>query len=132
MSQFIRLLDVRLVRLRGTNFIASRLPVLLTSFIVSMKSVGEKMEQHKIIQAIYLHIPFCVQKCLYCDFASYACRDVSVMERYADAVCKEIAAGGAVRLPVNPNATIYFGGGTPSTLPVECIARLVDALKKYK
>ena len=107
-------------------------PALLTSLFVLSKNVGELMKDYQQIQAIYVHTPFCVQKCLYCDFASYACRDVSVMERYVDAVCKEIAAGGAVRLPVNPNATIYFGGGTPSTLPVECIARLVDALKKYK
>ena len=132
MSQLIRLRDVRLVRQRFTNFIASRLPVLLTSFIVLTKNVGELMKPYEQIQAIYLHTPFCVQKCLYCDFASYACRDASVMERYTDAVCKEIASGGAVKLPVNPNATIYFGGGTPSTLPVECIAKLVDALKKNK
>ncbi|MBQ2975532.1 MAG: radical SAM protein, partial [Phascolarctobacterium sp.] len=90
------------------------------------------MEDYQQIQAIYVHTPFCVQKCLYCDFASYACRDVSVMERYADAVCKEIATGGAVRLPVNHNATIYFGGGTPSALPIECIAKIVGALKEYK
>ena len=90
------------------------------------------MEDYQQIQAIYVHAPFCVQKCLYCDFASYACRDISMMERYVDAVCKEIATGGAVRLPVNPNATIYFGGGTPSTLPIECIAKIVGALKEYK
>ncbi len=90
------------------------------------------MKEYQQTKAIYLHTPFCVQKCLYCDFASYACRDLGVMERYADAVCKEIAAGGAVKLPVAPNATIYFGGGTPSTLPVECIAKIVATLKEYK
>ncbi len=83
------------------------------------------------IQATYIHTPFCVQKCLYCDFASYACHDTALMQRYADAVCKEIAAGGAVHLPVDANATIYFGGGTPSVLPIECIAKIVAALKKY-
>lgn len=90
------------------------------------------MKNYKQIQATYIHIPFCVQKCLYCDFASYACRDVSVMERYADAVCCEIAAGGVVRLPVAPQATVYFGGGTPSVLPVACIGKIVDALKQHK
>lgn len=90
------------------------------------------MKPYEQIQATYIHTPFCVQKCLYCDFASYACRDQQVMERYAEAVCKEIATGGAVKLPINPNATIYFGGGTPSTLPTECIARIVNALKEYK
>ncbi len=90
------------------------------------------MKEYQQIKAIYIHTPFCVQKCLYCDFASYACRDLGVMERYADAVCKEIATGGAVKLPVAFDATIYFGGGTPSTLPVEYIAKIVDALKKYQ
>lgn len=90
------------------------------------------MKEYQQIQATYIHTPFCVQKCLYCDFASYACRDRQVMERYAEAVCKEIATGGAVKLPINPHATIYFGGGTPSTLPLECIARIVKALKEYK
>ena len=90
------------------------------------------MEQHKIIQATYIHIPFCIQKCLYCDFASYACRDTNIMKEYANAVCREIAKGGAVKLPIKPNATIYFGGGTPSTLPIECIGQIVGALKEYK
>ena len=90
------------------------------------------MEQHKIIQATYIHTPFCVQKCLYCDFASYACRDTNIMKEYAEAVCREIANGGAVRLPINPNATIYFGGGTPSILPIECISKIVGALKEHK
>lgn len=54
------------------------------------------------------------------------------MERYTDALCKEIATGGAVKLPINPKATVYFGGGTPSILPIECIARIVAALKEQQ
>ena len=42
-------------------------------------------------QALYLHIPFCVQKCLYCDFASYAGFGEQAKREYTDAVCKEIA-----------------------------------------
>ena len=76
------------------------------------------MKEYNQIQATYIHTPFCVQKCLYCDFASYACRDTNIMKEYAQSVCREIANGGAVKLPINPNATIYFGGGTPSTLPI--------------
>lgn len=90
------------------------------------------MKDYEQTQAIYVHTPFCVQKCLYCDFASYACRDTNIMKEYAQAVCREIANGGAVKLPVSENATIYFGGGTPSTLPIECIAQIVDALKENK
>ena len=90
------------------------------------------MKDYQQIQATYIHTPFCVQKCLYCDFASYACRDTNIMKEYVQAVCCEIASGGAVKLPVNPHATIYFGGGTPSTLPIECIAQIVGALKEHK
>ena len=90
------------------------------------------MKDYQQIQATYIHTPFCVQKCLYCDFASYACRDTNIMKEYVQSVCREIANGGAVKLPINPNATIYFGGGTPSTLPIECIAQIVGALKEYK
>ncbi len=89
------------------------------------------MKKNTEIQAVYVHIPFCVQKCSYCDFASSACHDIQVMERYTAALCREIAAGGAVHLPVAEQATIYFGGGTPSTLPTECIAKIVAALKQY-
>mgnify|MGYP003301588016 CR=1 FL=1 len=90
------------------------------------------MKDYQQIQATYIHTPFCVQKCLYCDFASYACRDTNIMKEYAQAVCREIASSGAVKLPVNPQATIYFGGGTPSTLPIECIEQIVGALKQHK
>ena len=78
-------------------------------------------------QAIYVHIPFCVQKCLYCDFASYANCNRQVKERYVAALCREIAY--PLSLPVAEHATIYFGGGTPSTLTVEEIAKIVAALK---
>ena len=96
------------------------------------EEVGIIMKEYEQTQAIYVHTPFCVQKCLYCDFASYACRDTNIMKEYAKAVCREIANGGAVKLPVHKNVTIYFGGGTPSTLPIECTAQIVDALKKNK
>ena len=41
-------------------------------------------------RAIYVHIPFCKQKCLYCDFVSYACFGEREMRAYTDALCHEI------------------------------------------
>ena len=82
------------------------------------------------VQGVYVHIPFCRQKCLYCDFNSYAGFGAEVMAKYAAAVCKEIA-GCQKDMPVNDNASIYFGGGTPSLLPAEAIKEITDALKKY-
>ena len=88
------------------------------------------LQPYKQIQGTYVHIPFCRQKCLYCDFNSYAGFGVDVMAAYAAAVCREIA-GRKNTLPVNENASIYFGGGTPSLLPLEQTAQIVSALKKY-
>ncbi len=98
-----------------------------------MKCATEKnraLQPWQEVQAIYVHIPFCVQKCLYCDFASYACRDRKVQQEYVAAVCREIERKGRAMQAVNPAATIYFGGGTPSVLPAEDIAMIVEALKR--
>lgn len=73
---------------------------------------------------VYVHIPFCRSFCTYCDFYSVrACPD----EAFADEICAEagsrkdeIAASAAVD-------TLYFGGGTPSVLPLSCMARIADA-----
>lgn len=97
-----------------------------------MKCEAEKntaLRPWQQVQAVYVHIPFCVQKCLYCDFASYACHDSKVQQEYVAAVCREIERKGRLRKAINPAATIYFGGGTPSVLPAEEIARIVTALK---
>lgn len=80
-------------------------------------------------QAVYVHIPFCLQKCLYCDFASYAGCTQEQMEAYTDALCHEIAARVAEAAHTSATATVYFGGGTPSVLPTACLERIVHALK---
>ena len=90
----------------------------------------QNLQPWQQVQGIYVHIPFCRQKCLYCDFNSYAGFGAEVMAKYAAAVCREIA-GREKDVPVNANASIYFGGGTPSLLPAEAIKEITDALKKY-
>lgn len=80
-------------------------------------------------QAIYVHIPFCKQKCLYCDFASYACFGEREMRTYTDALCHEIEVRAEEASNVAFGATIYFGGGTPSVLPTDCLERIVSMLK---
>jgi oxygen-independent coproporphyrinogen III oxidase len=75
--------------------------------------------------SLYLHIPFCKQRCAYCDFNTYAGME-SLIPEYTRALCREmdLVAGSAVeRIPVH---TIFFGGGTPSLLPG---AQLADLLK---
>lgn len=80
-------------------------------------------------QAIYVHIPFCKQKCLYCDFASYACFGEREMRTYTDVLCHEIEVRAEEASNVAFGATIYFGGGTPSVLPTDCLERIVSMLK---
>lgn len=79
-------------------------------------------------QGVYIHIPFCVQKCCYCDFASYQGQSGDVQERYVKRLIKEIETWRP-HLPVSPAATVYFGGGTPTVLLPEQLGRIVAALK---
>ena len=65
---------------------------------------------------IYIHIPFCRQKCFYCDFPSFAGRE-RYMEDYTAALCQEIKTqGSCYRQNWGEPATIYIGGGTPTAL----------------
>ena len=87
----------------------------------------KKAEPEKPL-GLYVHIPFCVQKCKYCDFLS-APADDATKKRYVDALCKEIE--GYKQLTKEYRlATIYFGGGTPSVLDVSFIEQILDAVKK--
>jgi oxygen-independent coproporphyrinogen-3 oxidase len=75
---------------------------------------------------LYVHVPFCVSKCAYCDFASYAGREADI-PRYVDAVVREITHRGAET--GHPKAdTIFLGGGTPSLLDELQITRILNAL----
>jgi len=76
---------------------------------------------------LYVHVPFCVSKCAYCDFASQAGRGAEI-PRYVDAVVAEIARRGA-ETGHPPADTIFLGGGTPSLLDDFQIARLFAALR---
>ena len=90
-----------------------------------------KVNSWQQYQAIYIHIPFCKQKCLYCDFASYACFGERDMQAYTDALCHEIEVRAEEAAKVASAATVYFGGGTPSVLPIDCLERIVAALKSF-
>ena len=75
---------------------------------------------------LYIHIPFCVRKCTYCDFATWAGRENEI-PRYVDAVIGEITRRG--KETGHPKAdTIFLGGGTPSLLDESQITRVLEAL----
>jgi len=79
-----------------------------------------------VINHVYLHVPFCARRCVYCDFAIAVRRTVPVAE-FADLVRREIE----VRFPERTRddvATIYLGGGTPSKLGGAGVAELLQVL----
>ncbi len=78
---------------------------------------------------VYVHIPFCERICPYCDFAVVAARKLSPAdeERYVSALLAELA-GRSEAFAGRALATLYFGGGTPSLLTPESIARLTAAV----
>ena len=73
--------------------------------------------------SIYVHIPFCEQKCNYCAFASFCAKEEQIDE-YVSLLCEEIAR----RKTDRPVRTIYIGGGTPSILTEEQIEKIVSTL----
>ena len=74
---------------------------------------------------IYVHVPFCEQFCTYCDFYSEIA-DKGCFKPYADGLCAEIRAR-AREMDDDPK-TLYFGGGTPSVLPLSVLSRILITL----
>ena len=77
--------------------------------------------------SLYIHIPFCKQKCFYCDFPSYANLD-NLREDYINALCKEIENKAGEYLI----KSIFIGGGTPSYLNSIEIEKILLAINKLK
>jgi len=96
---------------------------------------------------VYLHIPFCKSRCSYCDFATDVWRSSDAVERYVNAMCRELSepaalaagthtAGKSATIGANTSPpayaggsdvdTIYFGGGTPSLLSAEQVERILE------
>src|SRR5690348_11895292 len=90
--------------------------------IVHRPLISFRVQQAFLPRHIYVHVPFCARRCVYCDFAIAVRRSVPV-DDYVTAVGRELA----LRFPGEepwPVDTLYFGGGTPSRLGPEGIARL--------
>ena len=78
---------------------------------------------------IYLHIPFCKTKCIYCDFYSVTKRDDSI-EKFVDCMVNEIKLNKK-RLKNTSYDTIFFGGGTPSVLSEKQLEKVLTALYQF-
>ena len=81
--------------------------------------------------SFYVHIPYCIKRCGYCDFNTYTPSELQdgatleiVSNDYIDAVVKELDAA-----PLGVVPTIFFGGGTPSLLPADDLGRVISTIK---
>ncbi len=79
---------------------------------------------------VYVHWPFCLSKCPYCDFNSHVRHAAIDEERFARAFAAEIAAT-AERVPGRIVSTIFFGGGTPSLMQPATIAAVLDSISQH-
>lgn len=83
---------------------------------------------------VYLHVPFCRVRCGYCDFNTYTASELrgARQDAYADEVLREIALSENVlgaRGPLRPASTVFFGGGTPTLLPGDDLARMLAGVR---
>lgn len=78
---------------------------------------------------LYFHIPFCVRKCFYCDFLS-APGDEKGKRNYMEALLTE-TVGSAFRYADYEVVSIFIGGGTPSTVPTDCLEGLMEAVRAH-
>ncbi len=83
---------------------------------------------------VYIHVPFCAARCGYCDFNTYAPGELggATADGYVEAALKEMAMAGRMmgaEGDVPCADTVFFGGGTPTLLPVASLARLLDGVR---
>ena len=80
------------------------------------------------MSGIYVHVPFCKQKCTYCDFASFP-KEIGKAESYFACLYRELE-GRAKQYPDKEFDTVYIGGGTPSVVSANLIAGVIRQIKK--
>ena len=78
----------------------------------------------------YVHIPFCARRCDYCDFTTYADRD-HVIDAYVHALVAHLLGWGPAQVDAlaGPVASVFVGGGTPTYLPPEALARVLAGIR---
>src|ERR1700761_2438036 len=80
---------------------------------------------------IYLHLPYCIQRCAYCHYKTTTLRNTELgeIDDYVGSLCREIQiAADRFHLRGRPTISLYFGGGTPSLLNSGNIGRIMEAL----
>jgi len=81
------------------------------------------------MSSLYIHIPFCIQKCLYCDFVSFAGKQYLYSD-YTEALLSEIIKKSDI-CHNDVIQTIFFGGGTPTILPITLLEKILNTIFQY-
>jgi oxygen-independent coproporphyrinogen-3 oxidase len=90
--------------------------------------IGDESSDHAF--GVYIHWPFCLSKCPYCDFNSHVRHTAIDQQRYVRAFAAEIASV-AERVPGRTVSSIFFGGGTPSLMQPETVGGILDAVSRH-
>jgi oxygen-independent coproporphyrinogen-3 oxidase len=93
-------------------------------------TLNEKAGQNAPLLGLYLHIPFCRKRCKFCYFRVYTDRNAADIQRYLDALAREVELYSELpRFAGRTPSFVYFGGGTPSYISVKHLKALVDRVK---
>lgn len=107
------------------NFISS----IITYYCVTFANQSNKSTDYLVKQtAIYIHIPFCDHKCIYCDF--YSIINYDNLHNYLSAIKKEIEIRGKEFSGDREIISIFFGGGTPSFMTPKYIGEIINSITK--
>src|SRR5580700_3383086 len=110
----------RSTQINGSMMHDQALSLLVTPLPTQLPAVA--------VDALYVHVPFCFHKCHYCDFYSITRQTPERMDRFVDLLLHEADFWAKSRSRITPK-TIFFGGGTPSLLPLELMRKLIRGLK---
>jgi oxygen-independent coproporphyrinogen-3 oxidase len=117
--------EIRSLELKRGGFIASYPP------FESLRAEGIDAAWTKPRLGLYVHLPYCRKRCTFCFYKVYTNRNAKPMDRYLEALYKEIDFYGAKReLQDRPISTVYFGGGTPTTLSEDDLRELAARLRQ--
>ena len=106
-------------------------PPLQVCAPINLKDIFTKNKKIKRDVALYIHIPFCIGKCLYCHYATFANQPLSVTDYYLKHIEKELELLLKILELQEMNIkSIHIGGGTPTYLSVEQLGSLMDFLHK--
>lgn len=81
--------------------------------------------------SVYVHFPWCVRKCPYCDFNSYTLHGELDERRYVDALERDLEAQAAQVAGTREVVSLFFGGGTPSLFSPLALARVIDSARRH-